>query len=47
LSPDHFSAVAGQYAASRPTYPDELFDWLAGVVMVVEWPLFMHVGRVG
>lgn len=31
LSADHFSAVAGQYAASRPTYPDELFDWLAGI----------------
>lgn len=29
--PDHFSAVAGQYAASRPTYPDALFTWLAGI----------------
>lgn len=26
---DHFSSVASQYARSRPTYPDELFDWLA------------------
>ncbi len=26
---DHFSAVAAQYAQSRPTYPEELFDWLA------------------
>lgn len=26
---DHFSAVASQYARSRPTYPDILFDWLA------------------
>jgi ubiquinone/menaquinone biosynthesis C-methylase UbiE len=28
---DHFSDIAGQYAASRPTYPPELFDWLASV----------------
>lgn len=27
---DHFAPVAGQYADSRPTYPPELFDWLAG-----------------
>ena len=26
--PDHFSAVAAQYAASRPRYPDALFAWL-------------------
>ena len=26
---DHFSSVAKQYAQSRPTYPDELFEWLA------------------
>ena len=26
---DHFAPVAGQYADSRPTYPVELFDWLA------------------
>lgn len=26
---DHFAGVAGQYAASRPTYPAELFAWLA------------------
>ena len=25
---DHFSGVAAQYAASRPGYPPELFDWL-------------------
>ncbi|HEX6705717.1 MAG TPA: class I SAM-dependent methyltransferase [Albitalea sp.] len=30
MSTDHFSAVAAQYAQSRPTYPDELFAWLAG-----------------
>jgi SAM-dependent methyltransferase len=27
---DHFSSVAAHYAQSRPTYPGELFDWLAG-----------------
>lgn len=26
---DHFSAVAGNYASFRPTYPAALFDWLA------------------
>ncbi len=26
---DHFAAVATHYADSRPTYPPELFDWLA------------------
>lgn len=26
---DHFSGHAKQYAASRPTYPQELYDWLA------------------
>lgn len=30
MADDHFSAVARQYAQSRPTYPDALFDWLAG-----------------
>jgi SAM-dependent methyltransferase len=29
---DHFSRVAVSYAACRPTYPEELFDYLAGVV---------------
>lgn len=28
---DHFTPVAGQYAAFRPSYPDELFDWLSGI----------------
>ena len=28
---DHFSAVAARYAEFRPTYPDELFSWLAGL----------------
>lgn len=26
---DHFARVASHYAAHRPTYPPELFDWLA------------------
>ncbi len=29
--PDHFSSVAKDYARFRPTYPAELFDWIAGV----------------
>ena len=29
---DHFSQVAGAYANWRPTYPDALFDAIAGVV---------------
>ena len=29
MADDHFSSVAKQYAQSRPTYPDELFEWLA------------------
>ena len=29
---DHFSRVAVSYAACRPTYPEELFDYLAGLV---------------
>ena len=28
---DHFSAVAGDYAAARPEYPSALFDWIASV----------------
>jgi ubiquinone/menaquinone biosynthesis C-methylase UbiE len=31
-SNDHFSRVADAYAAFRPRYPSELFDWLASVV---------------
>jgi SAM-dependent methyltransferase len=26
---DHFSGHAGEYAAYRPSYPDDLFEWLA------------------
>jgi hypothetical protein len=26
-----FSKLAAEYAASRPAYPAELFEWLAGV----------------
>jgi len=29
MQDDHFTAVAAHYAQSRPTYPDELFAWLA------------------
>jgi len=29
--PDHFSSVAGLYASARPTYPDALFAYLAGL----------------
>ena len=29
---DHFSRVAASYASCRPTYPEELFDYLAGLV---------------
>ena len=28
---DHFSSRAAGYATFRPTYPEPLFDWLAGV----------------
>jgi SAM-dependent methyltransferase len=28
---DHFSAVAGDYAAARPVYPQPLFDWIATI----------------
>lgn len=27
---DHFKTVSAHYASSRPTYPSELFAWLAG-----------------
>ncbi|HXD47779.1 MAG TPA: methyltransferase domain-containing protein [Gemmatimonadaceae bacterium] len=29
--PDHFSAVAGAYAAFRPSYPPELFEYIASI----------------
>lgn len=28
---DHFTPLAEQYASFRPSYPDELFDWLASI----------------
>ena len=28
---DHFSRIAGDYAAHRPRYPDALFGWLASI----------------
>ena len=31
MSSDHFSAVAPLYVRSRPTYPQELFVWLARI----------------
>jgi SAM-dependent methyltransferase len=30
-APDHFSAVAGSYAAFRPDYPSELFRFIASI----------------
>ena len=30
MTTDHFSAYAADYARFRPSYPPELFDWLAG-----------------
>jgi SAM-dependent methyltransferase len=32
VSADHFSRLAVSYASCRPRYPEELFDYLAGVV---------------
>ena len=29
--PDHFSGVSGNYAAFRPSYPEQLFTWLARI----------------
>ena len=29
--PDHFSSIAATYARYRPTYPAQLFDWIADV----------------
>ena len=29
--PDHFSAVAAEYASARPEYPGALYDWIAAV----------------
>lgn len=31
MSPDYFSAQASDYAQSRPSYPDELFEFLAAL----------------
>lgn len=31
MSSDHFTPLAEQYASYRPTYPGELFDWLASI----------------
>lgn len=32
MSADHFSGHAADYATARPTYPPELYSWLAGLV---------------
>jgi SAM-dependent methyltransferase len=29
--PDHFSAVAADYASARPEYPPALYDWIAAI----------------
>jgi SAM-dependent methyltransferase len=29
--PDHFSAVATEYAGARPDYPSSLYDWIAAI----------------
>jgi SAM-dependent methyltransferase len=29
--PDHFSAVAAEYASARPDYPGALYDWIAAI----------------
>ncbi|MGN6111983.1 MAG: methyltransferase domain-containing protein, partial [Luteimonas sp.] len=29
--PDHFSAVAAEYAGARPDYPPALYDWIAAI----------------
>jgi SAM-dependent methyltransferase len=29
--PDHFSAVAAEYASARPEYPGALYDWIAAI----------------
>jgi ubiquinone/menaquinone biosynthesis C-methylase UbiE len=42
---DHFSAVAGDYAASRPTYPRELFDWLRDLCSSHELALDVGTGN--
>lgn len=31
MSSDHFSPLAGEYATYRPSYPDDLFDWLGSI----------------
>jgi hypothetical protein len=31
---DHFTPLASQYASFRHFYPEELFDWLAGIALL-------------
>lgn len=42
---DHFSAIAGGYAAHRPTYPRELFQWLAELCPAHELVLDVGTGN--
>lgn len=42
---DHFSAIAGQYASHRPTYPRELFQWLAELCGARELALDVGTGN--
>jgi SAM-dependent methyltransferase len=37
ISADYFSAGAREYARFRPTYPGELFDWVAGLCSERDW----------
>lgn len=42
MTSDHFTSVAKQYAQSRPSYPPELFGWLAQTC--AHWHLAWDVG---
>jgi SAM-dependent methyltransferase len=35
--PDHFSAVAAEYARARPGYPPRLFDWIRDIAPSPAW----------
>ncbi len=37
MTSDHFSPLAEQYASFRPSYPDELFNWLASIAPQCEF----------
>lgn len=42
---DHFSSVAGQYAAHRPTYPRALFTWLGELCATHDLALDVGTGN--